>query len=88
MSSPYPVYGDPYSGPDGNLYPHDASATTLGDPSTVDFHTRKAEDDARRVSRTPSPTPSEQKELARDGLFDWKTLLNWRFWIRREWLCA
>ncbi|KAF7290616.1 hypothetical protein MIND_01301800 [Mycena indigotica] len=35
--------------------------------------------------RTPSPTPSEAKAL-RSGLFDWKTLLSWRFWIRREWL--
>ncbi|ETW82593.1 hypothetical protein HETIRDRAFT_237518, partial [Heterobasidion irregulare TC 32-1] len=40
----------------------------------------------RRISRTPSPTPSEAAELARDSLLDWKTLLSWRFWIRREWL--
>lgn len=44
--------------------------------------------DPRRISRTPSPTPSEAAELARDSLLDWKTLLSWRFWIRREWLCA
>ena len=22
------------------------------------------------------------------SILDWKTLSNWRFWIRREWLCA
>ncbi|KAF5350923.1 hypothetical protein D9758_010543 [Tetrapyrgos nigripes] len=37
------------------------------------------------LMRTPSPTPSEQKELG-TGAIDWKSLLNWRFWLRREWL--
>ncbi|GLB42916.1 putative SNARE associated Golgi protein [Lyophyllum shimeji] len=37
------------------------------------------------TSRTPSPTPSEEREL-KTGVFDWKTLGHWRFWIRREWL--
>lgn len=37
--------------------------------------------------RTPSPTPSEQKELGR-GAIDWKAMSNWRFWIRREWICT
>ena len=37
--------------------------------------------------QTPSPTPSELKEL-NTPLLDWKTLTNWRFWIRREWLCV
>lgn len=35
---------------------------------------------------TPSPTPSEQKELGK-GAIDWDAMINWRFWIRREWLC-
>ncbi|KAL9709049.1 hypothetical protein Ac2012v2_007863 [Leucoagaricus gongylophorus] len=34
---------------------------------------------------TPSPTPSEQKELGK-GAIDWAAMINWRFWIRREWL--
>jgi hypothetical protein len=38
--------------------------------------------------RTPSPTPSEERELATAGAFDWKRLKNWRFWIRREWTCS
>lgn len=36
---------------------------------------------------TPSPTPSEQKELT-SGAIDWKAMTKWRFWIRREWLCT
>lgn len=35
--------------------------------------------------RTPSPTPSELKEL-KSGAIDWKSLGSWRFWIRRDWL--
>lgn len=37
--------------------------------------------------RTPSPTPSEQKEL-NSGVVDWKAMGNWRFWFRKKWLCA
>ena len=40
-----------------------------------------------RVSRTPSPTPSEQRELER-GVIDWKGMASWKFWFRRKWLCA
>lgn len=39
------------------------------------------------LNRTPSPTPSEVKEL-QTGAIDFKAMSNWRFWIRREWLCA
>ncbi|TFK97148.1 hypothetical protein BDV98DRAFT_514348 [Pterulicium gracile] len=42
-------------------------------------------DKMRGISRTPSPTPSEVKELSSGSAVDWKTLNNWRFWIRREW---
>ncbi|KAE9399671.1 hypothetical protein BT96DRAFT_801982, partial [Gymnopus androsaceus JB14] len=37
------------------------------------------------LNRTPSPTPSEAKELS-TGAIDFKSLMNWRFWIRRQWL--
>ncbi|KAI0077787.1 hypothetical protein K474DRAFT_1595263 [Panus rudis PR-1116 ss-1] len=40
----------------------------------------------REVVRTPSPTPSEARELARTSLFDFKAMMNWKYWIRREWL--
>ncbi|KAK0473594.1 hypothetical protein IW261DRAFT_1306799, partial [Armillaria novae-zelandiae] len=36
--------------------------------------------------RTPSPTPSEAKQLNSDGLLGGEDIGNWRFWIRREWL--
>ena len=42
--------------------------------------------DVRTVNRTPSPTPSEAKELAK-GVFDWSAMMKWRYWIRREWAC-
>lgn len=42
----------------------------------------------RDTSRTPSPTPSEVEELTKKGVFDWQAMRNWRFWVRREWLCA
>jgi len=54
--------------------------------STSTFETKVAED-PRHISRTPSPTPSELKEL-KTGAIDWKTVSNWRFWIRKEWICA
>jgi hypothetical protein len=44
-------------------------------------------DGAALRGRTPSPTPSEKKELGK-GAIDWKAMMNWRFWIRREWLCT
>ena len=44
--------------------------------------------DVRAVNRTPSPTPSEAKELAKNSVFDWDAMLKWRYWIRRDWLCA
>ncbi len=44
--------------------------------------------DIRSVNRTPSPTPEEAKELAKTGVFDWNAMMKWRYWIRREWLCA
>lgn len=40
----------------------------------------------QRISRTPSPTPSEEAELLRETFFDWKVLSNWRSWVRRDWL--
>ncbi|KAF8906988.1 hypothetical protein CPB84DRAFT_1769149 [Gymnopilus junonius] len=61
---------------------HDAMYTTLN--STTTFETKVA-DDPRLINRTPSPTPSEAKEL-KTGAIDWKQITNWRFWFRREWL--
>jgi len=90
MSTPYPVYGNPplqvgespYMYPPNNTssqYPFTNSSTTL--PGKHEFNPDP-------ISRTPSPTPSEAAELARESVFDWKTLSSRRFWLRREWLCA
>jgi hypothetical protein len=89
MSSPYPAYGRPPRGASNPyMYPPDGASVpySLNDSSTT-IH-GKYEFNANRVSRTPSPTPSEAAELARDGVIDWKTMRSWRFWLRREWLCA
>ena len=91
MSSPYPGYGRPQPGAN-NPYmypPNDASIPySINDSSTTIPGKYEFTANVNRVSRTPSPTPSEAAELARDGMFDWKTMRNWRFWFRREWLCA
>lgn len=89
MSSPYPAYGRPQRGTSNPyMYPPDGASApySLNDSSTT-IH-GKYEFTANRVSRTPSPTPSEAAELARDGVIDWKSMKSWRFWFRREWLCA
>ncbi|KAJ7074641.1 hypothetical protein C8F01DRAFT_1242867 [Mycena amicta] len=83
----YPPNGpNPSSGP-FNPPPSFSSASPA--PSYGhDSYTGKPHDldDPRRqhMARTPSPTPSEAKALAA-GLLDWKALLNWRYWIRKEW---
>lgn len=64
----------------GQLYPNSAAQ------STTTFDT-KSPQDPRTLSRTPSPTPSEQKELD-TGAVDWKTISKPKFWLRKEWICA
>ena len=93
MSSPY--RGQPYAAQSSAyLYPPQSSFSTpnLGpDPASSTAHLVSpgpAKSPSRSLARTPSPTPSEAAELAREGALDWKRLRNWRFWIRREWLCA
>lgn len=44
-------------------------------------------DGATLRGRTPSPTPSELRGM-KSGVIDWKTLSNWRFWIRKDWICT
>lgn len=26
-----------------------------------------------------------EREFLRQGMFDWKALMGWRYWIRKEW---
>lgn len=97
MTSPYPAYGG-YS----SSYPPQGTYGNLASASTVNVNAGAMKNGMGNGSgvtmdggpgdlrggggRTPSPTPSEQKELARESMFDWKTMMSWRFWFRREWL--
>ena len=40
----------------------------------------------REITRTPSPTLSEAEALQRRGIIHYKSLLRWRFWLRRKWI--
>lgn len=43
----------------------------------------------RRISRTPSPTPSEARELRNTGmagLIDWRAMMRPKWWLRKEWI--
>ncbi|KDR72938.1 hypothetical protein GALMADRAFT_252295 [Galerina marginata CBS 339.88] len=87
MASQQQHFGRPQGGPMlGVGYPpqNDGMYATLNSTTTIETKVGDVED-ARRISRTPSPTPSEAKEL-RTGAIDWKTLSSPKFWIRREWL--
>ncbi|KAF5375564.1 hypothetical protein D9615_009175 [Tricholomella constricta] len=66
-------------------YSYPPTASQYGTNSTVTPPYNPKDAEARFNARTPSPTPSEERQL-KTGVFDWKTLGNWRFWIRRDWL--
>jgi len=71
-----------------SLYPPQQDLLHPAMNSTSSLETKVAEDPRQiQISRTPSPTPSEAKEL-KTGAIDWKTLRTKSFWFRREWLCA
>lgn len=85
MSSvaPNPGYGQfltPGQQPYQSIYKSSPSPNS----SSNDYHSKTI--DPHASSRTPSPTPSEVEELKK-GAVDWRSMLNWRFWVRREWLC-
>lgn len=69
-----------------SLYPPQQNILYPAMNSTSTLETKLGED-PRQISRTPSPTPSELKEL-KTGAIDWETLKRKSFWFRREWLCA
>lgn len=78
--------------------PHDMNPSMVSvaysQDSTTQFHkvnnysTADVTVDMRQISRTPSPTPSEMTALSKKHLFDFEAMKSWKFWFRREWLCA
>ncbi|PIL26646.1 hypothetical protein GSI_11271 [Ganoderma sinense ZZ0214-1] len=87
-SYPYP----PDNGVDARSFESDSSNNRDRDSphkryvhAYGDGQPRAGFDDARAINRTPSPTPSEAKELQK-GVFDWERMLSWRYWIRKEWI--
>ena len=70
-------FGGKYSGFDPR--PDDpASEVNAGPPPRIDPKDLE--------SRTPSPTPSELREL-KSGVIDWQGMKSRSFWFRREWIC-
>ncbi|KAL1738582.1 hypothetical protein HDZ31DRAFT_4945, partial [Schizophyllum fasciatum] len=86
MASAYPAYARPKSYvrmPDRPSYP----PYDNGGGSTSPDGDRAPRVDTRvdiPIARTPSPTPSEEREL-NSGVFDWKAISSWRYWFRKEW---
>ncbi|KXN80895.1 Golgi apparatus membrane protein TVP38 [Leucoagaricus sp. SymC.cos] len=84
----------PTQGPSAYLYPppsadysHERSNPSNPQPYDPPYPVAKPPQTMNGASlrgRTPSPTPSELKELNK-GAIDWKAMSNWRFWIRKEW---
>lgn len=75
--------------------PHDmntASPYPAGSPAQFhklnNYSTGDVSVNMRQISRTPSPTPSEVASLKSKHLLDFQAMKNWRFWIRREWICT
>jgi len=86
MASAYQGYGGPQLPPANDGYPYQANVNANYNSNSSSTFNTKAAEDARAIARTPSPTPSEEREL-KSGVFDWKTLGNWRFWIRKDRIC-
>lgn len=75
--------------------PHDTDPPMVySQSSPAQFHkvnnysTGDVSIDMRQISRTPSPTPSEMTALSKNHLLDFEAMRSWKFWFRREWLCA
>ncbi|KAF8992445.1 hypothetical protein BDQ17DRAFT_1253909, partial [Cyathus striatus] len=68
-----------YPPPQGHMHKSSTSTIVGGGPDPKDV------EEARGMDRTPSPTPSEARELSQGGAIDWKSMRNWSYWIRKEW---
>ncbi|EKM77274.1 hypothetical protein AGABI1DRAFT_130686 [Agaricus bisporus var. burnettii JB137-S8] len=77
------AYQDPLVYPPG---PPNGQFSTHSFPSSLAYKpSQDVEDGVVLRGGTPSPTPSEEKEM-KTGAIDWKSVTNWRFWIRKEWI--
>ncbi|KIK64267.1 hypothetical protein GYMLUDRAFT_40552 [Collybiopsis luxurians FD-317 M1] len=92
MASNYPAQNLPYDEPshaqqywssNGQYPPSKSSNTAKQGPNN--HLSANITFDRPETNRTPSPTPSEMRELQTSAI-DFKAMMNWRFWLRREWL--
>lgn len=77
----------------GNLYYPQAEAIkppelVYGGRQTANVNLSIAQDPRAQITRTPSPTPSEARELesigSRSGLINWKLVRSKDFWLSKE----
>ena len=82
MASYQPLQGVPTQSLTPTLYPPSNEDGLIN--SRTSFEPKAGE--PSRLSRTPSPTPSEVQELE-TGAVNWKRLSTTKFWFRKEWIC-
>ncbi|RDX39542.1 hypothetical protein OH76DRAFT_1491035 [Lentinus brumalis] len=82
---PYPPHGR-YDGSAASLDSDSSTEHDKGGVAKEGMGMRAAAVGVRAVNRTPSPTPSEAKELSKNSVFDWDAMLRWTYWIRKDWL--
>ncbi|KAK7036766.1 hypothetical protein VNI00_011432 [Paramarasmius palmivorus] len=74
-----------YPPPNQANFPSSSKPSTPAGPWATNVNLNLNQNGNRNPARTPSPTPSELKEL-KSGAIDWKGMMKWRFWIRKEWI--
>lgn len=87
MSANHKNYeSSPYTTTGGKLNDTDSAYATFHEQHSTTTLVHPSNEPSRDLLRTPPPTEEELREL-KSGAIDWKTISNWRFWIRREWIC-
>ena len=85
MATYQPVQGISTRDMTPTLYPPSVEDHNRLTNSTTSFEPKTPGEG--RLSRTPSPTPSELKALA-TGAVNWKGLLSPKHWFKKEWACT